>query len=295
MKQLKRLSELIFITVFVIFLPYNGYSQSYLSEDTDTTGSQNKTSSTSANSLYLGAGAGSNLIYLGSIISRTQPFTFASLTYAFNNELSVSVSGVHLPGIYPYMPFYSGSMDYSHVFNSWFDINARISGNRFASSLADSLLTSFIYGDFTLGIDSRIIYTKITIGGMLSDESNLYFQVRNSRYFKTTEFGKHRVFLSFDPYINVIGGTYLKSEYNTIISGGKGMEYGAKSTQSSIAVSWSSHFGLIEYDIGLPVAVNMNRFRLEVEGGYVLPAYSDPELPGPKGFVFMISGSMKIF
>lgn len=291
MKQSKSFSKLILLTVLISVLPYSGYSQSYSSEDTDTTG----TSSTSGNCLYLGAGAGSNLIYLGSIISRTQPFTFASLTYAFNNELSVGVSVIHLPGVNPYMPFYGGSLEYSHVFNSWFDINARISGNRFAPSLTDSLFTSFIYGDFTLGIDSRIIYTKITLGGMYSDESNAYFQIRNSRYFKTAEFGQSKVFLSFDPYINIIAGTYLKSEYNTILTGGTGMEYGAKSAQSSTVVSWSSHFGLIEYDFGLPVAINLNRLRFEVEGGYVLPAYSDPELPGPKGFVFMISGSVKIF
>jgi hypothetical protein len=293
MKKSKKFPELILVLVLII-LPLSAYSQADSSEYKDSSSGQKKISGASKNTLYLGAGAGSNLIYLGSIISKKQPFTYSSLIYGFNNELYISLSGIHLPGINPYLPFYSGSLSYSHVFNSWFDINTGLSANKFSSSLTDSLLTSFIYGDVTLGIDLRLIYTKITAGGMLADEMTTYFLLRNSRYFRTPGFGRHKTFFSFDPYINIIAGTYLKSEYNTTITGA-GMESGAKKSQSSTSVSWSSHFGIMEYDFGLPVAINLKRFSIEAEGGYVIPAYSDPELPQPKGFVFMISGSIKIF
>jgi hypothetical protein len=285
MKQSTPLLLIILTAVFIIMVPVGAYSQPDSSKYLNDSDRNKKASSSLRNCLYLGMGGGSNLIYLGSVISKKLPFSYTSLSYGFNNELFVSVSGVHLQGIDPYIPFYSGSVLYSHVFNSWFDISTGISASKFAASLTDSLLTSFIYGDISLGVDLRVIYTKIIAGGMFSDESNAYFQFRNSRYFKTPEFGRHKAFIAFDPYINIIAGTYIKSEYRTITT--------IKGIESSL--TFSDKFGLMEYDFGLPVSINFKRFSLEAEGGYVLPAYSDRVLPGPEGFVFMLSGSIKIF
>jgi hypothetical protein len=51
----------------------------------------------------------------------------------------------------------------------------------------------------------------------------------------------------------------------------------------------------MEIDLGIPVAFNAPKFTIEAEPGYILPMYDDPEFPGIKGFVFMVSGFFRIF
>lgn len=58
---------------------------------------------------------------------------------------------------------------------------------------------------------------------------------------------------------------------------------------------YSESFDLIDIEIGLPVSFNLDFMSLEAEASYVLPMYSDPSYPGPKGFVFMVSAFFKIF
>jgi hypothetical protein len=59
--------------------------------------------------------------------------------------------------------------------------------------------------------------------------------------------------------------------------------------------SFSKDFGLMEIDFGLPVTFNSDRISIEAEISYVLPLHYDSHFPGPKGFVFIISGFFRIF
>ncbi|MCK7541752.1 MAG: hypothetical protein MZV63_68120 [Marinilabiliales bacterium] len=68
-----------------------------------------------------------------------------------------------------------------------------------AESLRDTLFSNFTYADATLGFDWRILYSKISVGGLFSDGSQFYLQARNSRYFETPSFAKEKAFFSFDP------------------------------------------------------------------------------------------------
>ena len=112
----------------------------------------------------------------------------------------------------PLLAFYTGSLNYNHAFNSWFDISAGVYRYQVHPSLADTLLRNFTYGDLTLGIDWRLIYSKISVGTLLSDENQTYFQIRNSRYFQTPEFSRKKFYISFDPYINLLLGPRYKIE-----------------------------------------------------------------------------------
>ena len=193
----------------------NSYSQ------TDTIGSLQKTdtlklvSEGSRHALYTGIGYGSNMIYMGSTISHNQPFGYTALSYGFNNEFYATVSAIHLSDSDPLAAFYTGSLNYNHAFNSWFDISAGVYRYQVHPSLADTLLRNFTYGDMTLGIDWRLIYSKISVGTLLSDENQTYFQIRNSRYFQTQEFSRKKFYISFDPYINLLLGPRYKVESHT--------------------------------------------------------------------------------
>ncbi|MFH0841541.1 MAG: hypothetical protein V1903_02855 [Bacteroidota bacterium] len=301
-------------------MPLNAVSQ------TDTTGT--------AHSLYTSLGYGSNMIYLGSTMSQNQSCGYGSLVYGYKNSLFVSFSGVHLSTVDPYLSFWIGSMSYSHTFNSWFDISAGLYRYQFAKSLTDTLFSNFFYGDLTLGFDWKILYSKVSAGTIFSQGSQGYVQVRNSRYFQTPSFSSKKAYFVFDPYVNILFGslTRIESSTDTIITvsspflknvsgsvsgtgygsgngqgngngAGAGTGSGTSSTTGSTTTSsqavtstaYTSDFGLMEIDFGLPVSFNTNRLTLEAEAGYILPVFDDPVYQSMKGFVFTFSIFYKIF
>ena len=285
MKIIKLFLSFCFCSIISVLTPFNVFSQS-------SDQPEKADSAVSKHSLYTGLGYGSNMICLGSTITENQPFDYGALTYGFNNELFVSVSAVNLTGKKPFVAFYSGALNYSHVLNSWFDISAGISGYKFTTTLSDTIISDFIYTDLTMGIDWKLIYSRITLGGLFSDGSNAFFQIRNSRYFETPKFFNDKASLSFDPYINLLFGTLYKSE----TSEGTSTTSGKWSTGSgSSTTTYSSTFSLMEVDFGLPVSMNFDRFIIEAEPSYVLPSYNDPVYPGPKGFVFLLNAYFRIF
>ncbi|NSW95412.1 MAG: hypothetical protein HPY62_11960 [Bacteroidales bacterium] len=256
-------------------------------------------SKVSDHSLFAGAGYGSNMIYLGSTITGDQPYGYAALSYGYKNKLYTTISAVHLSDFNPKVAFYIGSLNYSHVFNSWLDISAGLYGYHVAPSLTDTLFSDFLYGDLTLGFDWKLLYTKLSAGALMSTENQVYLQARNSRYFRTPGFSRKNLFFSFDPYVNLLFGTLISTETTTETTVTVSQPFRkwrkTSTSQSTTNTVVKKSFGLIEADFGLPVALNGNSFTIEAEPGYVLSVHDDPYYPGIKGFIFMLSGFFKIF
>jgi len=256
----------------------------------------------SSHTLYSGGGYGSNMIYLGSTISQDQPYGYGSVSYGFKNQLFASVSAVHLSGLDPFMAFYIGSLSYSHPFNDWFDISAGVYRYQVDPSLTDKLFDSFTFGDVTLGFDWKLIYTKISAGGLFSDMSQAFFQIRNSRYFQTPEIFRGKANFSFDPYINLLSGTITEvqsatetSYYYSVSSPYRKWRNNRQGSSTSTTYSYSDRFGLLEIDLGIPVAFNTDFMTIEAEPSYVIPLYNDASYPGAKGFIFQVSLFFRIF
>lgn len=263
--------------------------------DTDT---GKKVSDDSRHALYAGSGYGSNMIYLGSTISQDQPYGYGSLIYGYNSELYASVSAVHLSGLNPFLSFYIGALSYNHTFNSWFDISAGAYRYEVVESLADSLFGSFTYGELTLGFDWRLIYTKLSAGGLLSDENQAYFQLRNSRYFKTPDFFKKKAYIAFDPYVNLLFGTLITAETSseTIVSpSGPGRKWRTYNQPPGNTTTYTRKSGLMEMDFGIPVSFNTGSLTIETEVSYVVPMYDNQYYPDTRGFIFLLSGIFRIF
>jgi hypothetical protein len=318
MRSGKNISVLV-LTAGLIVLPLNAVSQA------DT--------AVSSHSLYTSLGYGSNMIYMGSIISQNRSYSYGSVLYGFKNSLYASVSGVHLNTMDPFMAFWIGSVSYSHTFNSWLDISGGIYRYQFAQALTDTLFNNFFYGDLTLGFDWKILYSKISAGSIFSQGSQGYIQLRNSRYFQTPAFSAKNAYFAIDPYINILFGslTRIESSTDTIIivsspflknvsgsasgtgygsgngrgngnGAGAGTGSGTSSTtgstttgQTVTSTAFTSDFGLMEIDFGLPVSFNTSRLTLEAEAGYILPVFDDPVYRSMKGFVFTFSIFYKIF
>jgi len=309
MKRSQSFPGIKLFSILLLIMPLNLYSQ------TDTLGCLQKTdtlkvaSEGSRHALYTGIGYGSNMVYMGSTISHNQPFGYSALSYGFNNEFYATVAAIHLSYSDPLVTFYTGSLNYNHAFNSWFDISAGVYRYQVHLSLADTLLRNFTYGDLTLGIDWRLIYSKISVGTLLSDENQTYLQIRNSRYFKTPEFSRKKFYISFDPYINLLLGprykvestaeTYLAPSPTYQNPGSNSQNITSKSSTTGTSIptytTYSRDFGFREIDFSLPVTFNSDRLYLEVEPSYVLPLYKDSYIAVPKGFVFIISCFFRIF
>lgn len=273
--------------------------------------------------LYAAGGYGSNMIYLGSTISRNQPYGFAALSYGFNNSFYLTFSTVHLANYSPVAAFITGNLSYSHTFNSWFDIFMSASRYQVAPSLREVLFNNFYYGDFTIGADWRLLYTKLSAGVLYMDESSFYYQIKNSRFFSTPSFFRKKATVTFDPYVNILLGTLstleLKTDTITTVTypfykgstgtgSGSGNGYGGGSgtgtssattpvttTQPVTSSVISQKFGIMEINFGLPVSFNMGSFTLEAEPAYVIPMYDEETYPGTKGFLMMVSCYLKLF
>jgi hypothetical protein len=271
----------------------------------------------SRSSLFAGTGVGNNLV-LASSLSHHQQFYYGSLTYGFNNKIYLSASSFHLPGFSPFMAFHTFSLNYSHGFTDWLDVSLTGSRYQIAGNLSDTLFKSFFYGDFTLGLDWRILYSKISVNRLISETNSTFFQLRNSRYIQASAFPGKEAYIYFDPYINLLAGslTRIKSDEGTSVgissslgsfgqgpSGmapvnvprpGPGTAPGT-GTGTNTSIVTSVFFGLMEISMGLPVGINLGRLTLEAEPGYVIPMYDDPSIPSPKGFTFLFNCYIQIF
>jgi len=289
--------------LFMLLLPVRLFPQEAVPDTliyvADTLKADEKTS---PHALYASAGFGSNMVYLGTTMSQDQPFGYAGLTYGLNNSLYVSLSATSISGIDPFISIYSGSLSYNHTFNSWFDISAGLYSYYVPPVLRDTLFGNFAYADLTGGIDWRFLYSKISVGTLIADQSQIYLQFRNSRYFQTGDFLRGKANISFDPYINFIAGTYSTAETisgnDTVVSPvppfGKGRQRDQTDPTNSQTI-YSRNFSMMELDFGLPVAINFDLFTFEIEAGYLLPLSSDPYLPSSEGFILLVSAYFRIF
>lgn len=252
----------------------------------------------SIHSLYGGAGMGSNMIYLGYTLSQDRPFGYGYISYGLKDKLYLSATGYTLSDLSPFIAYYSLDLSFAHTFNSWFDISLSLSRYNVQESLKDTLFNSFSYADATLGFDWKILYTKLSVGGVLAEENGLYLQFRNSRYFETPSFAGDKAYFYFDPYVNLLLGTmYSVDTTETTTGGGEhpGNRPWAGGGITTTSTVYTGKFGFMEMDFGLPIAFTYDFFTIEAEPGYILPLYSDNGAQEMKGFIFMISAFFRFF
>lgn len=275
---------------------FSAFSQSDTLAKTTKNPAPENDSTYKVHSLYAAIGSGSNMIFLGSTISRDQPFYSTAVTYGYKNSFYASASASHISGVNPYMAYYSLSLNYNHVFNSWFDIASSVSGYKTAESLQEDLFSDFAFINLTTGFDWKLLYTKLSLGELISYDYREYIQVRNSRYFATPEFFNGKGQISFDPNINILFGDIIKIETTTGIT-----RYGSaipfhhyRNIPNSTIESYSYKFGLMDYEFSLPVTFSYNNFSIEAEPSYILPSYSNSDYPPPEGFTFFLNVYFRI-
>lgn len=282
------------ILVISLLLNCIVYGQAEIISDFQEADSELTNRKTSLHSLYGSAGFASNLVYMGTSISQDKPVFSGSLIYGFRDKLYFSASTFHLSAFDPFLAFHTFSLNYSQAINSWLDISLGISRYQVAASLTDTLFNSFNYGSAAIGFDWKILYSNISVAGIFSDVSNAYLQLRNSRYFQTQQLNNSKVYLSFDPYVNILFGTLTRTESSEGTTIGISQPFSSKGSGRNSSQISSSFFGLMEIDLGVPLAFNAGKITIEAEPGYVFPFYSDTVIFNPKGFVFLLNCYVRI-
>src|SRR5512140_2904267 len=89
--------SMVLILMCVEAMGQGGAKKTGVDSDTSAEGS-----AVSPHSLFAGAGYGSNMIWLGSTISKSRPYGYGALTYGFRNEFYASFSSVHLSTVDPF-------------------------------------------------------------------------------------------------------------------------------------------------------------------------------------------------
>jgi hypothetical protein len=247
--------------------------------------------------LYAGINYGSNLIYLGSTISGNLPYYSASLTYSLKNKLFISAAASHVSETSPYIAFCTLSASYNQTVNSWFDYSASAAYFKTAESLQESLFQNFGLFNFTAGFDWRLLYTKLSLSGVLSETNSGYIQIRNSRYFQTGHFFREKAFLSFDPSFSFLFGQLVDIETTTATSKfGNAPPFGQlRKKPDNTTTKYSYSFGMIDTEFSLPVTLNFAKFSIEAEALYILPVHSIQEYTSPDHFSFNVTAFVKIF
>jgi len=290
-------NQIIILLAMIIALPSAAFCQADTISKPTINSSGKEKPPPHIHSLYTGIGAGSNLIYLGTSISNNKPFYSASATYGYRNSLFVSASASHLNETTPFLAFYNLAMNYSHTFNSWFDLSSDIAGYKTAEPLQDSLFSDFAYVNLTTGFDWKLLYTRISFSGIISEENGFFLQVSNSRYFETPEFFKGKALVSFNPDIDILFGNLISIE---TASGSN--RYGnappfshSRKKPANSADTVNEKFGLIDFMFSIPVTFSYGRFSIEAEASYLLPVNSNPYYIDMKGFTFYLNALIKIF
>lgn len=261
----------------------------------DTTGVKVKSKS-SKHSLYGMLNYGSNMIYLGSTISDNHPYLSTSLIYGLDNKFFLSAATSHINKFSPFVALYNISGSYNKTVNSWFDYSANVAFYSTPESLKETLFNNFGLFNLTTGFDWKLLYTKLSVSEIVSKSNSTYLQVRNSHYFQTGQFFRQKAFLSFDPNINVLFGRLVKIETTSELSqvGNAPPFKHLKKRHNNVSTTYSYVFGMMDTEFSMPVTLNLNNMSLEAEALYILPAYSNPEYPAPKGFSMNITFYIKI-
>lgn len=249
----------------------------------------------SKHSLHALAGFGSNMVYLGSTITHDQPYYSTAIIYGYKSQFYLSASTSHLQNTDPFLAFSSLTLNFSHTFNSWFDISADATGYKTAKSLQESLFSDFAFLNVTTGFDWKLIYTKLSLGAMFSDDQKLYFQIRNSRYFETPDFFRGKAYISFDPNINILFGEIIEIKSTSGATRfGLSPPFGHWKKNLNSTDTYTSKPGIINYDFSLPVTINFSNFSIEGETSYFLPGHTISGFPASKGLSFYLTLYLKI-
>jgi hypothetical protein len=294
----RKYSGFLTFTVLIILLLTTYTQAGTILECTQDTANQTIPAqvASSKHSFFLGTGYGSNLLFAGSSISANKGFLSADILYSFMGNLWVSGMAYNIPGIDVNIPMYDLSAGYNHTFNDWFDASLSLSGYLTHKGVREELYNSFGYLRMALGVDWMLLYTRLSAGKILEENSGVYINIRNSRYMRTAKFGASGNYISFDPSLNFLIGNY--SQLQTITTPqrpGGGIRPGRPGNDQDVNYEIVDSYKVMQAELSLPISFYFYDFIFDAEPIYLIPVLKDENYISPKGFHFFFNITYRLF
>lgn len=212
-------------------------------------------------------------------------------------KLWTSATLYNLPGQEPAIPIYDLSAGFAHVFNDYLDFSVSVSSYLSIDKIENDLYENFAYMRISGGFDWIWVYSKLTVGRILEQDSGIYMYFRNSRYFRTGTFGKSGNYFSFDPNVNILFGNFYQVQplYRGQNRPDGRPGQGGQGQNQIIGEEIADQFTMLQTEISVPVSFYFHNFTFEAEPLYLLPRSLNGESSGTKGFYFFLSAYYRIF
>lgn len=245
-----------------------------------------------AMTLYIGSNFGSNYFFLGQSHSGNRPYFSSDMTVMLKNGMWFSGAIYHLTEYKPFIGTFDLSIGWQKDFNKWLDGGISISRLVYPSAIDDSPTIHYTYYHLQAGADWRILYTSISAGILVVEESEFYFQVKHSRYFQTGKFLNGTAYFSFDPGISFLAGTISERELSTGAAGIGGRGRGQPTTTTTY--SEEKTFKWLDMELSLPVGLSWKNITVEPCLTYYYPFNLPDEIVSNKGPYVYLSLYLKI-
>jgi hypothetical protein len=255
-------------------------------------GDEHGEKSTPAMTLYIGSNIGSNYFFLGQSHSGNKPYYSSDMTLMLKNGMWFSGAIYHLTDYKPFIGSYDLSVGWLTDFNKWLDGGFSVSRLVYPPASQEDPSIQYTYYQFQAGADWRVLYTSISAGVLVVEESEFYFQLKNSRYFQTGNILNGAAYFSFDPGISFLAGTISEWELSTAAGGIGGR--GRRQPTTTTTYSTPKSFKWMDVEISLPIGFSWKSFSIEPCLTYYYPFNLPDEIVSNKGFYVYASLYLKI-
>jgi hypothetical protein len=197
------------------------------------------------------------------------PFWSPSLTYKGKRGWWLSAGSFHLLNSETAFSFNQISLAAGWDFTFSDQVDGGVSYSRYVFTSTSPLVQSATphYLSSFIGYDWSYVYSTLTASYIAGQGNDLFISFENSRYMELAA-GKKST-LSFEPKISIIAGT--QNFASTIVeTRSKGRKPNGKGA-GAVATNAGIGFGIIDYELRLPVTYAVGALGLELVWRYVMP------------------------
>lgn len=227
----------------------------------------------------VGASWGNNSSFLGRNQAEKLPFYSTDISYISKSGFWLSAIGYHIVNTPDVFDEVDVSAGWSFALSPRLD--AAVYYSKFFFSPGSTLIKSATGNAVSgyLGLDWSVLYSRFTTTSTFGASTDFFLILDNSRYFGTGKVLHRHDSITIEPRFSILAGTQHFVETHMMTApapdmspvsgpGRPGGPGGGGTTQTETA---TTNFGVLNYELALPITYSINNVSLEL-----LPRYSIP-------------------
>lgn len=256
--------------------------------------------------LFFGLTYGNNSSFLGRYQTEVLPYYSADISYKSKAGLWLSLLAYDIYNSNAFVDEVDLMAGWNNNLSKRFDASVFYTRYFFTESTESIKASVANTATGALGLDWRLLYSKISAHYIFGGTHDFFVVIDNSRYIEFPGILHKEDYLSLDPKISMIWGTQTFVDTHYMNRGtplidapgggpspprGKPGSGGSPSTSESFQTTFSA----LSYEFILPVSYNTGQFSLEISGRYAIPVNllegdtSVPQFFFTGGLVYYIS------